>query len=505
MNRDGAVLLGWTGDNGDPDNFLAVLLGCDAVGSNNRAQWCNKEFDDLIQKAKVTADQAERTKLYEQAQVVFKQRGAVGDDRPFGRVHADVARRSPATRWIRSARTASTASTSPSKVDRHGRPMWPPVLSLMQIYGTPYMSDTRLDVLHPVLRSTGLDAIAIVPGANFRRIFHHDFHQNERPLVVIARRGHAPVAIVPNLEMGSFAALDFKGEVYDWRDETGYNSAFEAAARHLDDVRTIGVEGQTDAGLRGAGAERSAARRAARRHPLDHFIDPPAQAGSRRRGHPQGDPAVRSGAGSDAWRDSRRHDRDRGRGRAAAPPVCLRFGRTGLRSHRGAAGDNSAKPHAKARPDYRIKRGDSLLFDFGGAYGGYCADITRTFFVQEVSARDRDFYNTVLAANEAGRAASRPGATAHHVDDVVQKVLEGSPFAQYRRHKTGHGLGLEVHEDPYIMRGNHNELEPGMVFTVEPGLYRMGEAGVRIEDDMLVTAEGAESLTSFPRELRLVG
>ncbi len=74
MDRDGAVLLGWTGDNGDPDNFLAVLLGCDAVGGSNRAQWCNEEFDDLIQKAKVGIRQEERTKLYEQAQVVFKRR-----------------------------------------------------------------------------------------------------------------------------------------------------------------------------------------------------------------------------------------------------------------------------------------------------------------------------------------------------------------------------------------------------------------------------------------------
>ena len=72
-DRDGAVLLGWTGDNGDPDNFLAVLLGCDAVGGNNRAQWCNKEFDELVQKAKGTSDQAARTKLYEQAQMVFKE------------------------------------------------------------------------------------------------------------------------------------------------------------------------------------------------------------------------------------------------------------------------------------------------------------------------------------------------------------------------------------------------------------------------------------------------
>ena len=73
MDRDGAVMLGWTGDNGDPDNFLATLLGCDAVGGNNRRPWCNKEFDDLVTKAKETSDQAERTKLYEQAQVVFKE------------------------------------------------------------------------------------------------------------------------------------------------------------------------------------------------------------------------------------------------------------------------------------------------------------------------------------------------------------------------------------------------------------------------------------------------
>jgi Xaa-Pro dipeptidase len=378
------------------------------------------------------------------------------------------------------------------------------VFFLQQSIGIPQMSDTRLDVLHPVLRSTGLDAIAIVPGANFRRIFHHDFHQNERPLVVIARREHAPIAIVPNLEMGSFAALDFKGEVYDWRDETGYQSAFEAAARHLEDVRTIGVEGQTMRVFVALALNEAL--------PGARLVDIHATISSIRLHKQAADVALIRKAIelSEAALEATLGEIRVGMTETEVEAVLLRnlfaCGSDGLAfGPIVAAGDNSAKPHAKARPDYRIKRGDSLLFDFGGAYGGYCADITRTFFVQEVSPRDRDFYNTVLAANEAGRAASRPGATAHHVDDVVQKVLEGSPFAQYRRHKTGHGLGLEVHEDPYIMRGNHSELEPGMVFTVEPGLYRMGEAGVRIEDDMLVTAEGAESLTSFSRELRLVG
>ena len=170
-----------------------------------------------------------------------------------------------------------------------------------------------------------------------------------------------------------------------------------------------------------------------------------------------------------------------------------------------AAGGNSAKPHAHARPDYRIKPGDALLFDFGGSYQGYSADITRTFFVGHVSEHDRAFYETVLAANARGREVSRAGITASDVDDAVQKVLEQSQFAQFRRHKTGHGLGLDVHEAPQIMRGNKQRLEPGMVFTIEPGLYRMGEAGVRIEDDVVVTESGIECLTSFPRELRLVG
>ncbi len=170
-----------------------------------------------------------------------------------------------------------------------------------------------------------------------------------------------------------------------------------------------------------------------------------------------------------------------------------------------AAGDNSAKPHAHARADYQIKAGDALLFDFGGSYHGYSADITRTFFVGHVSEHDRAFYETVLAANAKGREVSRAGMTAHDVDDAVQKVLEQSQFAAFRVHKTGHGLGLDVHEAPQIMRGSGDVLEPGMVFTIEPGLYRDGEAGVRIEDDVVVTETGIDCLTSFPRDLRIIG
>jgi len=170
-----------------------------------------------------------------------------------------------------------------------------------------------------------------------------------------------------------------------------------------------------------------------------------------------------------------------------------------------AAGDNSAQPHAHARTDYRIKSGDALLFDFGAKYKGMNADITRTFFVGTASSYDRAFYETVQAANSVGKEVTWAGQTAHGVDDAVQLVLEASEFATYARHKTGHGLGLDVHEAPQIMRGNRAFLEEGMVFTVEPGLYRSGECGVRIEDDVLVTQDGHECLTSFSRDLRIIG
>src|SRR5260221_9587186 len=168
------------------------------------------------------------------------------------------------------------------------------------------------------------------------------------------------------------------------------------------------------------------------------------------------------------------------------------------------AGAQSAEGHGHAG-DYRIKAGDTLLFDYGAAVGGYNADVTRTFFVGEPAGEARKLYETVYAANRIGRAFARPGVTAGAVDDAVQSFLEKSPFVEGDLIKTGHGLGLDVHEAPQIMRVNDTVLEPGMVFTIEPGLYLPGRRGVRIEDDVVVTDTGIESLTTFPRELRVVG
>ncbi len=125
-------------------------------------------------------------------------------------------------------------------------------------------------------------------------------------------------------------------------------------------------------------------------------------------------------------------------------------------------------------------------------------------FLGHASDEAREVYDTVLRANRRGFEVTRAGVTAHEIDDAVTGVLEASPFADRIRTKTGHGLGREVHEAPYIMRGNHAALDAGTVFTNEPGLYAPGRFGVRIEDDVLVTGDGCVSLTQFPKDLTVL-
>ncbi|PKP67802.1 MAG: aminopeptidase P family protein [Alphaproteobacteria bacterium HGW-Alphaproteobacteria-8] len=366
------------------------------------------------------------------------------------------------------------------------------------------MTTDRYAGLRAVIAAQGLDAAALVPGANFRRLFGWEFHQNERPLCVLVPREGAPVAVVPALEAASFDALGFEGARFLWSDAQGCQGAFDKAAEALGESARIGVEGQRmrvferDALAQAfGGAEIVNAHAALSSIRLCKSADEIAQL---RTAIAVSETALETTlAAVRVGMTEKQVEALLLAALFAAGAEALSFGPI------VAAGANAAQPHAKARADYAIRPGDALLLDFGASHGGYCADITRTVFVAQVSDSDRALYETVRAANEAGRAAAVPGATAGDVDDAALRVLEASPFAALIRHKTGHGLGLEVHEDPYILRGNGVALTPGMVFTVEPGLYRHGAVGVRIEDDVVMTATGSETLTHFPRALRLVG
>lgn len=360
-----------------------------------------------------------------------------------------------------------------------------------------------LSAYEQVARDLSVDAVALVPGANFTRAMGKSFHTNERPIVVVIPVDGEPAAIVPNLELGSWELVDFDGAVFDWYDQTGYSGAFTKLAAHLP-LTSVAVEGQV--------------MRVFVRDALDRaysnlrIVDGEKEISALRAIKTDADVAALTAAIEISERaletvvQNVRVGQTEAEVERALIQSLFAEGADGLAFDPiVAAGDNSARPHAHAREDYNIQSGDALLFDFGARKNGFAADITRTFFVGEVSDEGRAVYDTVLRANLAGFEACRPGVTAHDIDDAVTGVLEASPFGGRIRTKTGHGLGREVHESPYIMRGNQQVIEAGMVWTNEPGLYDLGNFGIRIEDDVLVTPDGCRSLTSFPKELRIIG
>lgn len=169
-----------------------------------------------------------------------------------------------------------------------------------------------------------------------------------------------------------------------------------------------------------------------------------------------------------------------------------------------ASGPNAALPHHRAG-DRRLAAGDLVVLDFGGVLDGYCCDLTRTVSIGAPSPQARQVYDAVLEAQQAAIAAVRPGVEATSVDGAARAVLDARGLGAAFGHGTGHGLGLDIHEEPRIGRPRPDTppliLEPGMVFTIEPGAYLPGWGGVRIEDDVVVTGDGCAVLTPVPREL----
>ena len=165
-----------------------------------------------------------------------------------------------------------------------------------------------------------------------------------------------------------------------------------------------------------------------------------------------------------------------------------------------AAGPRSALPHAHASSNPVPPRG-FVLFDFGVILAGYCSDMTRTVCVGRPTEEARRVYQAVLEAQMAAVAAVRPGVAVGEVDRAARNVLRGAGLARYFTHSTGHGVGLEIHEPPRVAAGQQERLQPGMVITVEPGVYLPKRGGVRIEDMVVVTGSGCEVLTSTSKEL----
>jgi len=164
------------------------------------------------------------------------------------------------------------------------------------------------------------------------------------------------------------------------------------------------------------------------------------------------------------------------------------------------SGPNSALPHYTAG-ERVLKAGDSIVIDFGGLYQGYCSDMTRTIMIGKAADEYKQLYEAVKGGQLKAVEAVKPGMKASEIDAAARSYIAEKGYGDYFIHRTGHGIGMEVHEEPYISNISETVLKPGMVFSIEPGAYIPGKFGVRIEDLVMVTETGAEVLNKFSKEL----
>jgi Xaa-Pro dipeptidase len=341
----------------------------------------------------------------------------------------------------------------------------------------------------------GFDALLLVAPPNLAYVSGFFANPHERLIALVVPREGAPRLVVPSLEEeAARGAVGDGAELHVWRDEEGPGGALQRALAGLGGKVGIEKRALTVAFLE----EAQAAAPGTRFEGCDGVI-----------------------AGLRAVKDEEELERHR-RAAAVVDRVVGRLaeeakpGRTEaelaaqcgllLREHGGdgagfalvLTGAKSALPHGSSDAS-PLREGDLLILDIGTSVEGYFADITRTFVVgREPQARQQELFDVVREAEAAGVRAATAGATGADVDRAARSVIEAAGLGEYFVHRTGHGLGLEVHEPPYLTATDDDPLEPGNVVTVEPGVYVPGYGGVRIEDDVVVREQEPEILTRAP-------
>ncbi len=365
----------------------------------------------------------------------------------------------------------------------------------------------RLESLRRVLAEEGLDACALLPGANFLYYTGQSkFVDLLTTILFIPAEGASfadkPLLLITDFEEYTTAsAMPYEAEFIPYaRTAEGYRAGFEEVARRWDlNGKALGVE---SINLRYLESEElRAAAPSVRMRAIDEQLS--AQR------------AIKSSEEIEAIREAARITESA----LDAVFAQIRKGMTEIelrnRFHIAllqagsegfgfdslvVSGPRGALQHA-APSDRVVKPGDPILFDVGARCRGYTADITRTVVLGPPSEAFLQIYDVVREANAAARDAAGPGVLAEDVDRAAREVITRAGYGETFIHGTGHGLGLEVHEPPRIARGNRTILRPGMVFTIEPGIYLTEHFGARIEDDVAVTEHGIDRLTAFSHDL----
>jgi Xaa-Pro dipeptidase len=368
------------------------------------------------------------------------------------------------------------------------------------------MTLARLNNLIASLRTSKLDAVILNPGPTLTYLTGLQFHLMERPVVLFVAPDKDPVLVLPELELLKVDLFPYKVQTFAYGElPSEWDDAFRKAAQALGlDGKRIGVEPRQLRLLEFSHVKTGA--------PEAEYLDASDVLSQLR--------LKKDKAEVDAMRRAVKIAQD---ALEAAIPL-LKIGMTEhelaselvmqLLKHGSdselpfapivSGGPNAANPHASPS-ERKLQAGDLLVVDWGAAYGGYISDLTRTFAVCEVDAECQKIHKIVQEANAAGRAAGKPGVPCANVDIATRDVIEKSGYGKYFTHRTGHGIGMEGHEDPYMRGDNMQLLEVGMAYTVEPGIYLPNRNGVRIEDNMVITESGADCLSDMPREIRTVG
>ncbi|MDD2920938.1 MAG: aminopeptidase P family protein [Anaerolineales bacterium] len=368
------------------------------------------------------------------------------------------------------------------------------------------MTIARLKNLTASLTTAGLDAVVLNPGPTLTYLTGLHFHLMERPVVLFVTADQAPLLVLPELELPKVEMFPYKVQAIPYGElPSEWDDAFRKAAQVLGlDGKLIGVEprqlrlmefnyiqtgapkarypdaSETLAALRlkKDQEEIEAMRRAVKiaQDALEATL-PQIKIGMTERE-----------VSSELVVQLFKHDSDP---ELPFSPIV-------------SSGPNSANPHASPS-ERKLQAGDLLVIDWGAGYNGYMSDLTRTFAVGDVDDECRKIHEITQEANAAGRAAGKPGVPCAAVDIAARDVIEKAGYGKHFTHRTGHGIGMEGHEEPYMRGDNMQLLEAGMAYTVEPGIYLTNRNGVRVEDDVVVTENGVDVLSDMPREIRVVG
>lgn len=368
------------------------------------------------------------------------------------------------------------------------------------------MTQSRFDKLNASLQGSGLDSVILNPGPTLTYLTGLHFHLMERPVVLLFAKDQTPAIVLPELELQKVASLPYQLQVFPYTENPAeWGNVFRKATQSLGlDGKRIGVEPRQLRLLEFRYVKDGAPE-------ADYPDASEVLSGLRLR---------KDQAEVEAMRQAVKIAQDALE--ATIPSIKIGMTEkelaaelvTQLLKHGSepelpfapiiSGGPNSANPHASPT-ERKLQAGDLLVVDWGATYDGYISDLTRTFAVGDVEDEYKKIHKIVQDANAAGRAAGKPGVPCAAVDQAARAVIEQSGYGVYFTHRTGHGIGMEGHEEPYMRGDNMQILEPGMAFTVEPGIYLPGRNGVRIEDNVVITATGADVLSDMPRDIRVVG